>query len=77
MPKDMDIQIEVGRNQCASTKIYSAYNLIKQIEESHKAKIAEENQTRWGIQKKMSRSGNSLTTFVAGKFHREIKAACS
>jgi len=52
MPKDMDIQIEVGRNQCASTKIYSAYNLIKQIEESHKAKIAEENQTRWGIQKK-------------------------
>jgi len=48
MPKDMDIQIEVGRNQCASTKIYSAYNLIKQIEESHKAKIAEENQTHWG-----------------------------
>lgn len=48
MPKDMDIQIEVGRNQCASTKIYSAYNLIKQIEESHKAKIAEENQTHRG-----------------------------
>lgn len=52
MPKDMDIQIEVGRNQCASTKIYSAYNLIKQIEESHKAKIAEENQTHRGQTKK-------------------------
>lgn len=76
MPKDMDIQIEVGRNQCASTKIYSAYNLIKQIEESHKAKIAEENQTHRGqTKKKMEKK--LPHNILAGEFHREIKVGWS
>lgn len=83
MPKDMDIQIEVGRNQCASTKIYSAYNLIKQIEESHKAKIAEENQTHWGpTQKKKKKNCMKAQrklphNILAGEFHREIKVGWS
>lgn len=52
--KRQDSQIEVGRNQCASTKIYSAYNLIKQIEGGYKARIVEEIQRNSGTEKRVT-----------------------